>query len=565
MDKPVSDERKTRPQKCPTCQPGGEERGGADLKTAKNFVEHPLTVSGVPVKAVYAPDDLKGFDYARDLGTPGEFPFTRGVRHNMYRGRLWTFRQFSGFGGPEETNQRYKYLISQGQTGLSVAFDFPTLYGYDSDSPFAEGEVGRAGVAIASLRDMETLMDGIDQAAISTSMTINPPANVLLAFYLVAAERKGIPSEKLTGTIQNDMLKEFQAQKTWIVPPQPSVRMIVDTVEYCTRHIPRWNTISISGYHIREAGSTAVQELAFTLANGFAYVEACLERGLDIDSFAPRFSHFFNSHLDFFEEIAKYRAARRIWARRMRDRYGAKDPRSMLLRFHTQTAGCSLTAQQPYNNIIRATSEAMAAVLGGTQSLHVNSMDEVLALPTEKAVEISLRTQQICAYELGIANTIDPLAGSYFVESLTNQMEEQAEEYFARIEALGGVIPGIEKGFFQMEIAQAAYAYQERVEKGERIIVGVNNFVTDEELPIEILRIPPEIELRQVEKHQAMKRARDQGRVASTLENLHKVCETERGNTMEAIVECVRAECTLQEITDVFREVWGVYQDPAMF
>jgi methylmalonyl-CoA mutase N-terminal domain/subunit len=565
MDKPVTNERPARAESCPTCQPGGADTPAADLKTAKNFVEHPLTVSGVPVKVVYGPEDIKNLDYARDLGHPGEFPFTRGVRDNMYRGRLWTFRQFSGFGGPEETNQRYKYLIAQGQTGLSVAFDFPTLYGYDSDSPFAEGEVGRAGVAIASLQDMETLMDGIDQAAISTSMTINPPANVLLAFYMVAAERKGIPSEKLTGTIQNDMLKEFQAQKTWIVPPQPSVRMIVDTVEYCAKHVPRWNTISISGYHIREAGSTAVQELAFTLANGFAYVEACIERGLDVDSFAPRFSHFFNSHLDFFEEIAKYRAARRIWARRMRDKYGAKNPLSMLLRFHTQTAGCSLTAQQPYNNIIRATSQAMAAVLGGTQSLHVNSMDEVLALPTEKAVEISLRTQQICAYELGIANTIDPLAGSYFVEALTNEMEEQAEEYFRKIEALGGVVAGIDKGFFQMEIAQAAFAHQQRVETGERVVVGVNNFVTDEELRIEILRIPPEIEQRQVEKHQAMKRARDQGRVTSTLENLQKVCSSERGNTMEAIVECVRAECTLQEITDLFRSVWGVYRDPAMF
>jgi len=547
------------------CAPAGKAAAGRDTKSALPYVKYPQTVSGVPLEMVYGPADTAGLDYERDLGRPGEFPYTRGIHENMYRGRLWTFRQFSGFGGPEETNRRYKYLIAQGQTGLSVAFDFPTLYGYDSDSPWSAGEVGRAGVAVCSLQDMEILMEGIDQGSISTSMTINPPANVLLAFYIVAAERKGIPPEKLTGTIQNDMLKEFQAQKTWIVPPAPSLRLIVDIVEYCTQRVPRWNTISISGYHIREAGSTAVQELAFTLANGFAYVEACRERGLPVDSFAPRFSHFFNSHIDFFEEIAKFRAARRIWARTMRDKYGAQDPRSMLLRFHTQTAGCSLTAQQPYNNIIRSTSEAMAAVLGGTQSLHVNSMDEVLALPTEKAVEISLRTQQICAYEMGLANTIDPLGGSYFVETLTNQMEEQAHEYFAKIESLGGVVRGIEKGFFQQEIAQAAFAYQKRVETGERVIVGVNNFLTDEELPVEILRIPPEVELRQVEKHQAMKRARDQGRVAAMLDSLHKACRTERSNTMERVVDCVRAECTLQEICDVFRDVWGVYHDPALF
>ncbi len=548
-----------------TCAKGSGYERIRDTKSAQPFVKYPQTVSGVPIKMLYGPDSISGLDYEQDLGDPGAFPFTRGVRDNMYRGKLWTFRQFSGFGGPEETNQRYKYLIAQGQTGLSVAFDFPSLYGYDSDSSRALGEVGRAGVAICSLQDMEALMDGIDQGAISTSMTINPPANVLLAFYIVAAERKGIPPEKLTGTIQNDMLKEFQAQKTWIVPPAPSVRLIVDTVEYCTKRVPRWNTISISGYHIREAGSTAVQELAFTLANGFAYVEACIERGMAVDSFARRFSHFFNSHIDFFEEVAKYRAARRIWARAMKEKYGAEDPRSLLLRFHTQTAGCSLTAQQPYNNIIRATSQAMAAVLGGTQSLHVNSMDEVLALPTEKAVEISLRTQQVCAYEMGIANTIDPLAGSYFVEALTNQMEEQTQEYFDKIEALGGVIAGIEKGFFQQEIAQAAYADQQRIETGERVVVGLNNFITDEELSVEILKIPPEIELRQVEKHQGMKKRRDQGKVAVTLDALHKTCQTERENTMEKIVECVRAECTLQEICDVFRDVWGLYRDPALY
>ena len=547
------------------CRPQATKASARAHAKAKNFVEYPITVSGVPVKELYTPEDIKDFDYERDLGSPGEFPFTRGVYKDMYRGKLWTRRQFSGYGSPRETNERYKFLIDQGQTGLSVAFDFPTLYGYDCDDPRSYGEVGRAGVAISSVRDMDILFDGIDPAAISTSMTINPPAGVLLAFYIVSAEKKGVSPEVLAGTIQNDMLKEFQAQKTWIVPPEPSLRIIVDIVEYCTRHVPKWNTISISGYHIREAGSTALQELAFTLKNGFAYVEACQERGLDVDAFAPRFSHFFNSHIDFFEEIAKYRAARRIWAREMRDTYGAKNPRSMLMRFHTQTAGCSLTAQQPYNNIIRCTTEALAAVLGGTQSLHVNSMDEVMALPTEKAVEISLRTQQILAYETGVANTIDPLAGSYFVESLTNQMEEGAYEYFKKIDEMGGVVRGIEKGFFQQEIAQSAFADQERIESGKRIIVGVNDFVTEEELPIEILRIPQETEDQQVEAHRKYKSARNANEVGKALDELRATCKTPTGNTMEKVVECARADCTLQEICDVFREVWGEYHDPALF
>jgi len=547
------------------CGPEAREVPEVPRAEAKSFVEHPITVSGVPVRELCTPGDIKGLDYERDLGDPGEFPFTRGVHKDMYRGRLWTRRQFSGFGTPQETNARYKFLIDQGQTGLSVAFDFPTLYGYDCDDPRSFGEVGRAGVAISSPRDLDILFDGIDPTAISTSMTINPPAGVLLAFYIVSAERKGVSPEVLTGTIQNDMLKEFQAQKTWIVPPEPSLRIIVDIVEYCTWRVPKWNTISISGYHIREAGSTALQELAFTLKNGFTYVEACMERGLDVDAFAPRFSHFFNSHIDFFEEIAKYRAARRIWARTMRDTYGAKNPRSWLVRFHTQTAGCSLTLQQPYNNIIRCTTEALAAVLGGTQSLHVNSMDEVLALPTEKAVEISLRTQQILAYETGVANTVDPLGGSYFVEAMTNQMEEGARDYFRKIDEMGGVVKGIERGFFQQEIAQSAFADQERIESGKRLIVGVNEFITGEELPIDILTIPQETEDKQVEAHRKWKAARDMNEVGRTLDELRATCKTPTGNTMEKVVECARADCTLQEICDVFREVWGEYQDPALF
>ncbi|HFB68316.1 MAG TPA: methylmalonyl-CoA mutase, partial [Calditrichae bacterium] len=453
-----------------------------------------VTASSEPVELLATPAELPDFDYMRDLNFPGEFPYTRGIHYNMYRGKLWTMRQFAGFGTPEDTNKRFKYLLENGQTGLSVAFDLPTLMGRDPDDPLSEGEVGKCGVSIASLRDMETLFDGIPLDEVSTSMTINAPAAMLLAFYLAVAEKRGIPFSKLRGTIQNDILKEYIAQKEWVYPPEPSIRIIVDMIEYCTDHVPQWNTISISGYHIREAGSTAVQELAFTLADGFTYIEAALERGLDIDRFAPRLSFFFNSHNDFFEEIAKFRAARRIYAKRMRYKYGAKDPRSWKLRFHTQTAGCTLTAQQPENNIVRVAYQALAAVLGGTQSLHTNSMDETLALPSEKAVKIALRTQQILAYETGVPYTIDPLGGSYYVEQLTNKMEEQAEEYFRKIEQLGGVVAGIQMGYFQNEIAKAAYQYQQEIDRKERIIVGVNEFVDkDEKIEIPILLIPEEV------------------------------------------------------------------------
>ncbi|NPV60936.1 MAG: methylmalonyl-CoA mutase family protein, partial [Actinobacteria bacterium] len=439
------------------------------------------TVSGLELEPLYAPEDLEDFDYERDLGYPGLYPFTRGVQPTMYRGRLWTMRQFAGFGTPEDTNKRYKFLLERGQTGLSVAFDMPTIMGRDSDDPLAEGEVGRCGVAIDSLADMEVLFDGIPLKDITTSMTINGPAAVLLAFYLCVGEKQGASFSELGGTIQNDILKEYIAQKSWIFPPRPSMRIITDILAFCSAEVPRWNTISISGYHIREAGSTAVQELAFTLADGFAYVEAGIEAGLDVDDFAPRLSFFFNAHVDFFEEIAKYRAARRIWARHMREKYGARDPRSWTLRFHTQTAGCSLTAQQPENNIVRTAFQALSAVLGGTQSLHTNSMDETLALPTEKAVEIALRTQQLIAHETGVANVIDPLAGSYFVEALTNRMEREAEEYFRRIEELGGVLSAIDQGFFQREIADAAYRYQREIESGRRVVVGVNRYRNEEE------------------------------------------------------------------------------------
>jgi len=436
-----------------------------------------MTTSGEAVDILYTPADLPDFDYLRYLGFPGEFPFTRGIRYNMYRGRLWTMRQFAGFGTPRDTNRRFHYLLEHGQTGLSVAFDLPTLYGLDSDDPEAEGEVGVCGVAVDSLKDMEILFEGIPLDQVSTSMTINAPAAILFAFYLAVAEKQGVPFDQLRGTIQNDILKEYIAQKEFIFPPEPSMKLIVDTVEFCTRYVPKWNPISISGYHIREAGSTAVQELAFTLADGFTYVDWCLKAGMDIDEFAPRLSLFFNAHLDFFEEIAKYRAARRIWARHLRERYKAKKPESWLCRFHTQTAGCSLTAQQPENNIIRTAFEALAAVLGGTQSLHTNSMDETWALPSEKAVKIALRTQQIIAHEIGVAHTIDPLGGSYYVEALTHKMERQAEEYFEKINSLGGVIAGIEKGFFQRDIAQAARRYQEEIDRKERIIVGINEYV----------------------------------------------------------------------------------------
>ncbi|NQS98623.1 MAG: methylmalonyl-CoA mutase family protein [candidate division Zixibacteria bacterium] len=523
------------------------------------------TISSQEVNELATPEDIENLDYNRDLGYPGMFPYTRGVYPNMYRGRLWTMRMFSGFGTPEQTNQRYHYLLKSGQTGISVAFDFPTLYGCDSDDPISLGEVGRCGVAVCSLRDMETLFDGIPLDKISTSMTINGPAAILWAFYLACGEKQGVPLEELTGTIQNDILKEYIAQKSWIFPPEPSMRLIVDTMEFGSKYVPKWNTISISGYHIREAGSTALQELAFTLADGFAYVEAGLARGMDIDRFAPRLSFFFDAHMDFFEEIAKFRAARRIWARKMRDKYGAEDPKSLLLRFHTQTAGVSLTAQQPENNIVRTTLEALSAVLGGTQSLHTNSMDETLALPSEKAATIALRTQQIIAYESGVPNTIDPFAGSYFIEELTNKMEAGAEEYFRKIEALGGVIPAIDRGFFQREIADASYRYQMEVESNRRKIVGVNDFIQEgETIDIPLLKITDQDEAAQVQHLRELRERRDNNAVQKNLKEL-KIAAASDENLMPYILDCARVYTTLGEITGVLKEVFGEYREPPMF
>ncbi|MGQ9475646.1 MAG: acyl-CoA mutase large subunit family protein [Actinomycetota bacterium] len=523
------------------------------------------TLSGAELEPLYTPEDVEDLDYQRDLGYPGCYPYTRGIHPTMYRGRLWTMRQFSGFGTAEDTNRRYKFLLERGQTGLSVAFDMPTIMGRDSDDPLSEGEVGRCGVAIDSLRDMEILFEGIPLRDITTSMTINGPAAVLLAFYLCVGEKQGASFRELGGTIQNDILKEYIAQKSWIFPPRPSMRIITDIMAFCSAEVPRWNTISISGYHIREAGSTAVQELAFTLADGFAYVEAGIAAGLDVDSFAPRLSFFFNSHLDFFEEIAKFRAARRIWARHMREKYGAKDPRSWMLRFHTQTAGCSLTAQQPENNIVRTAFEALAAVLGGTQSLHTNSLDETLALPTEKAVQIALRTQQIIAHETGVTNVIDPLGGSYFIEALTRRMEEEAEEYFRRIEEQGGVLACIENGFFQREIADAAYRYQVAVERGEKVVVGVNRFRDPgERLDIEILKIDPEVERKQKERLARLRAERSTAEVERTLEDLK---EGARGdaNLMPLIINCARAYCTEGEIIGALKEVYGEYREKPIY
>ncbi len=527
-------------------------------------LERFTTVSDMEIKPIYTPEDIKDLDYVRDLNFPGSYPFTRGVQPTMYRGRLWTMRQFAGLGTAEDTNKRFKYLIEHGETGLSTAFDMPTLMGYDSDSPMSRGEVGKCGVAIDTLADMEILFDGIDLSKVTTSMTINPPAAILLAMYIVVAEKQGVGMDQIGGTIQNDMLKEFIAQKTFMLPPEPSLKIIVDTVEFCTKYVPKWNTISISGYHIREAGSTAVQELAFTLADGIGYVQACIERGLNVDDFAGRLSFFFNSHIDFFEEIAKFRAARRIWAKVMRERFKAKKPRSWMLRFHTQTAGCSLTAQQPYNNVIRTTLEALAAVLGGTQSLHTNSLDEVLALPTEHAVTIALRTQQIIAEESGVTNTIDPLAGSYFVEALTNKMEQEAWNYINKIDEMGGILKAIELGFPQQEIAEAAYRYQQQVDKGEKVVVGVNKYVQEKEEPIEILRIDPEVERRQIERLKKIKETRDNAKVAQLLGELRDAAKR-NDNLMPYIINCVREYCTLQEICDVFRDVYGTFRDPAMF
>ncbi len=521
------------------------------------------TVSDLEIKGLYTPDDIQSIDYSRDIGFPGIYPFTRGVQPSMYRGRLWTMRMFSGLGGPEETNKRFHYLLDQGETGLSIAFHYPTLMGYDSDSPMARGEIGKCGVAIDTLKDMEILFEGIPLDKVTTSMTINPPASILLAMYIVVAEKQGVRKTAIGGTIQNDMLKEFIAQKTFMLPPKPSLRIIVDTIEYCTKEVPRWNTISISGYHIREAGATAVQELAFTLADGIAYVEAAMERGLNVDDFAPRLSFFFDSHIDFFEEIAKFRAARRIWARIMRERFMARNPRSWMLRFHTQTSGCSLTAQQPYNNVVRTAYEALAAVLGGTQSLHTNSLDESYAIPTEEAAMIALRTQQVLAEETGVVNTIDPLAGSYFVEALTHQMEEQAWEYIWKIDEMGGMVAAIERGFPQAEVADSAYKYQKQIDSGEKVLVGVNKYATDHP-PITIWRMKTEIEERQLRRLREVKQARNHQKVKELLHEVRKASQNGE-NLMPHIINAVREYASIQEVCDLWRDVFGRYTDPGYF
>ncbi len=520
------------------------------------------TISSEEIERLYTPEDLADFDYEKDLGLPGQYPFTRGVQPTMYRGRNWTMRQFAGFGTPGDTNKRFQFLLKNGQTGLSVAFHYPTLMGYDSDSERSCGEVGKCGVAVDTLTDMETIFSGIPLDKVSTSMTINPPASILLAMYLVVAEKQGVAWDKVSGTTQNDILKEYIAQKSWIYPPRPSMRLITDMVEFCTDNVPRWNTISISGYHIREAGSTAIQELAFTIADGIGYVQACVERGMDVDSFAGRLSYFFNSHNDFFEEVAKFRAARRMWARIMRERFGAKNPRSWMLRFHTQTAGCSLTAPQPYNNVVRTTIQALAAVMGGTQSLHTNSLDETLALPTEEAVTIALRTQQVIAEESGVTNTIDPLGGSYFVESLTNRMEAEAFKYIDRIDEMGGIIPAIERGFPQKEIADSAYRYQRQLERHEKEMVGVTKYNTGNKTDIPTLYIDDELERAHVEALKSSKAGRDMAKVRFHIENLEKVAASDE-NTMPHIVNAVRDYVSLQEICDAFRKVFGEYRDPA--
>ena len=524
------------------------------------------TISGDPVKALYTPVDLAGFDYERDLGFPGEYPYTRGIRHNMYRGRLWTMRQFAGFGTAKDTNARFHYLLSHGQDGLSVAFDVPSLMGFDSDDPRSLGEVGVCGVAMDSMADMETLFAGIDLSKVTTSMTINGPAAIIWGLFLANAEKQGVGLDQLGGTLQNDCFKEFIAQKCWCYPPRPALRLVVDTVKFATEHMPKWNSISVSGYHIREAGSTAAQELAFTLKDGFTYVEECIKAGMDVDSFAPRLSFFFNAHLDFFEEIAKYRAARRIWARHMRDKYKAKKPESWLMRFHTQTAGCSLTAQQPENNIVRTAIEGLAGVLGGTQSLHTNSMDEVLALPSDKAVKIALRTQQILAFEMGLGNTVDPLAGSYYVESLTNRLEQEAEEIFAAIDAQGGTVEAIEKGWFQREIHKASYRYQQEVERKQRIIVGVNDFVEEgEQTDIPILYIDPQVEKDQVASLKKLREGRDNDLVTRRLKALTDACPDPAKNLMPLIIDAARAYATEGEIRNAMRVHFGDYHEPAEF
>ncbi len=518
-----------------------------------------VNTSGIPVKRVCTPLDAADFDYMKELGLPGEYPFTRGVQPTMYRGRLWTMRQYAGFATAEDTNRRYRFLLEQGQTGLSVAFDLPTQIGYDSDHPLAQGEVGKVGVAIDSLEDMEILFDQIPLDKVSTSMTINAPAAVLLAMYMVVAEKQGVSSKELRGTIQNDILKEYSARGTYIFPPKPSMRIITDIFSFCSREVPQWNSISISGYHIREAGSTAVQEVAFTLADGIAYVEAAIDAGLDVDEFAPRLSFFFNAHLDFFEEIAKFRAARRLWAMIMRDRFKAKDPRSMMMRFHTQTAGCTLTAQQPKNNIVRVAFQALSAVLGGTQSLHTNSMDEAFCLPSEEAVQTALRTQQLIGHESGVTDTVDPLGGSYYIEELTKEIFERALAYIDKIDEFGGAASAIEKGFIQREIQDSAYRYQREIEKGERVVVGVNRFQVEEEAPKDLLRVDPAVRLSQIERLKRLRSERDDGTVNDIVSELRKAAEG-NDNLMPVILDAVKAYATLGEICDALRDVFGEYQ-----
>ncbi len=520
------------------------------------------TLSGVPINPLYTPEDLPEFDYSHELGDPGEYPYTRGIHPTMYRGKIWTMRQFSGFGSPEDTSQRLHYLLKQGQTGLSIAFDLPTLMGYDSDHPLAEGEVGRCGVSVSSLADMETLLAGLPLQDVTTSMTINSPAAIIWAMYLVVAEKNGIDWKKISGTTQNDILKEYIAQKEYIYPPEPSMRLVVDTIMFGAREVPRWNPISISGYHIREAGSTAVQELAFTLRDGIEYVEWVRRAGMSVDDFAPRLSFFFNAQGDLFEEVAKYRAARKIWAHVMRERFGATNPRSWVCRFHSQTAGCSLTAQQPYNNVVRTTLQALAAVLGGTQSLHTNSLDEAWALPTEDAATLALRTQQVLAHETGVTQTVDPLAGSYFVESLTLETEQACYDYFQKIDAMGGMIPALKCGYPQKEIHDAAYAYQQAIERKEKVIVGVNDFVTEEDRSIKLLVIDDSVARRQVKKLEDVRASRDHERVHQTLESLGSAAAT-GSNLMPYILECVRAYATVGEMCDVLRRVFGTYEEPA--
>ena len=523
------------------------------------------SVSGEKIEPLYGPDDIESINYLSDIGFPGEYPYTRGIHPNGYRGRIWTMRQFAGFGTPEDTNERYHYLLKRGQTGLSVAYDLPTLMGWDADSPLSEGEVGICGVAVSSIKDMDILFDKIPLDKVSTSMTINSPAAMIFAMYLAVARERNIDFKELRGTLQNDILKEYIAQKEYIYPPRPSMRIITDMIEYCTNEVPQWNPVSVSGYHIREAGSTAVQELAYTLADGFAYIEACIERGLDVDAFAPRISYFFNSHLDFFEEIAKYRAARRIFARRMKEKYGAKNPRSWWMRFHTQTAGCTLTAQQPENNIVRTAFQALAGVLGGTQSLHTNSMDETLALPSEKAVRIALRTQQIIAYETGVINTVDPLGGSYYVEALTDKMERDTNKIFDQIDAIGGVIPAIESGYFQKEIADAAYRYQKEVEKKEKIIVGVNDFIEQgEKIEIPILTISPEVEIAQRKRLADLRQSRNAKEVEASLAEIKSAGEN-GNNLMPVLVKAAHNKVTLGEMVGELKEVFGTYEEVVVF